>query len=101
MIIDHRDLRRPARPAAGIHRSLREDGALGVQRISNLVGYFVTDIDRLNQVVHLWAYDSLDDRDDRRSRMEGSRLEGLQDGQCRDLPEPGKQDPEARISPIK
>lgn len=49
-----------------------EKMALGVQQhyLERLVGYFVTDIGPLNQVVHLWAYDSLDDRDARRSRME-------------------------------
>lgn len=35
-----------------------------------LVGYFVTDIGPLNQVTHLWRYDGVGDRAERRARME-------------------------------
>lgn len=71
MIIDHRTyVTQHGRLQEFIDRY--EKMALGVQQhyLERLVGYFVTDIGPLNQVVHLWAYDSLDDRDDRRSRME-------------------------------
>ncbi len=30
--------------------------------LGNLVGFFRTDFGRLNQVVHIWGYDDLDDR---------------------------------------
>ena len=30
--------------------------------LGGLIGYFVTEIGALNEVVHLWAYESLDDR---------------------------------------
>jgi hypothetical protein len=36
------------------------------ETLGGLVGYFVTEIGPLNEVVHLWAYESLDDRARRR-----------------------------------
>jgi NIPSNAP len=44
---------------------------LDVQRghLGNLVGYFTTEIGPLNQVVHMWGYDSLDDRQERRTAL--------------------------------
>ncbi len=37
--------------------------------LGNLVGYFVTEIGDLSSVVHLWGYDSLDDRTRRRAAL--------------------------------
>jgi hypothetical protein len=37
--------------------------------LGHLVGFFVSDIGPLNQVVHLWAYESIADREARRERM--------------------------------
>jgi len=34
-----------------------------------LIGAFTTDIGPLNQVVHMWAYKDLNDRDERRNRL--------------------------------
>ena len=34
-----------------------------------MVGYFVTDIGPLNQIITMWSYDSMADRDDRRARL--------------------------------
>jgi hypothetical protein len=39
------------------------------RHLGQLVGYFSTDIGVLNQIVHLWAFDSLDDRDRRRAAL--------------------------------
>ena len=36
------------------------------ETLGGLVGYFVTEIGPLNDVVHLWAYESLEDRERRR-----------------------------------
>jgi len=36
------------------------------ETLGGLIGYFVTDVGPLNEVVHLWAYESLDDRARRR-----------------------------------
>ncbi|MBM3570022.1 MAG: NIPSNAP family protein [Alphaproteobacteria bacterium] len=37
--------------------------------LKKLVGYYATEIGPLNQVVHMWGYDSLDERADCRARM--------------------------------
>ena len=36
--------------------------------LGHMVGYFHTEIGTLNQIVHMWAYDSLDERTRRRTR---------------------------------
>jgi hypothetical protein len=33
------------------------------------IGFFVTEVGTLNQVVHLWKYDSMADREQRRARL--------------------------------
>jgi len=50
---------------------LVQDEGLEIQKrhLGQLVGYFSTDIGVLNQIVHLWAFDSLDDRDRRRAAL--------------------------------
>jgi len=44
---------------------------LEVQRaiLGNLIGYFTTEIGTLNQIVHLWGYESMADREDRRRKL--------------------------------
>ncbi len=44
---------------------------LAIQRpiLGHLVGYFLSDIGDLNQVVHMWAYEDLMDRARRRARL--------------------------------
>lgn len=39
------------------------------EHLGQLVGFFLTEVGVANQVVHLWAYSSLDDREARRARM--------------------------------
>jgi len=48
-----------------------EAEGLAVQKaiLGNLVGYFSTEFGTLNQVVHIWAYESLDERARRRSKL--------------------------------
>ena len=48
-----------------------QDEGLAIQKrhLGQLIGYFSTDIGTLNQIVHLWAFDSLDDRDRRRAAL--------------------------------
>lgn len=50
---------------------LVQDEGLAIQKhhLGQLVGYFSTDIGELNQIVHLWAFDSLDDRERRRAAL--------------------------------
>jgi len=37
--------------------------------LGNLIGYFTTDIGALSTLVHLWGYESLDDRAARRAAL--------------------------------
>jgi hypothetical protein len=50
---------------------LYERAALPLQKkyLGHLVGFFVSEIGPLNQVVHLWAFDSLAERERRRKLM--------------------------------
>jgi len=49
---------------------VREEG-LAIQQpvLGRLIGYFTTEIGPLSQVVHLWAYDDLEDRARRRRSL--------------------------------
>lgn len=49
-----------------------EEAGLEVQRaiLGNLIGYFTTEIGTLNQIVHLWGYESMDDRQERRRKLQ-------------------------------
>ena len=51
--------------------ALYQSDALAVQteHLGKLVGFFTTEFGEANQVVHIWAYESLDDRAARRARM--------------------------------
>lgn len=51
--------------------ALYEAEGLAVQRriLGRMLGYYTTDIGELNQVVHLWAYQDLDERAERRARL--------------------------------
>lgn len=51
--------------------ALYQAGPLALQRriLGNLLGYFVTEIGPLNETVHLWGYDSLDERARRRAAL--------------------------------
>jgi NIPSNAP len=50
---------------------LYEDEGLAIQVpiLGNLIGYFSSDIGDLNLVVHLWGYESLDERTRRRAEL--------------------------------
>ena len=49
---------------------VQEEGlAIQKRHLGQLVGYFSTDIGALNQIVHLWAFESLDDRDRRHAAL--------------------------------
>lgn len=70
MIIDHRTYTvQHGRMAE--YLSLYERVALPIQlrHLGRLVGFYVSDIGPLNQAVHLWAYDNIADREERRAHM--------------------------------
>ncbi len=75
MIIEHRTYTlKPLRSRDFLE--LYERAALPLQQkyLGHLVGFFVSEIGPLNQVVHLWAFDSLADREQRRKAMEADAL---------------------------
>ena len=45
-----------------------------VSILGKMVGYYYTDIGPLNQIVHMWGYDSLDDRFERRKLLQASPI---------------------------
>jgi hypothetical protein len=47
----------------------REGFAVQKGHLGNLVGYFSTEIGPLNQIVHMWAYRDLKEREERRARL--------------------------------
>lgn len=51
--------------------AIYEEKGLEIQKriLGNLIGYFATEIGPLNETVHLWGYDSLDDRTARRTAL--------------------------------
>src|SRR5262249_46805679 len=44
--------------------------AVQLKHLPHLVGYYVTEVGELNQVVHLWAYESLEQREKCRAAMQ-------------------------------
>ena len=50
---------------------LYEEEGLAIQRpiLGNLIGYFSTEIGPLNQVIHMWGYDSFEERSQRRTEL--------------------------------
>jgi hypothetical protein len=53
---------------AGAYIKNYEENGLKVQLpiLGNLIGYFMTDFGPLNQVIHIWGYDSFEERTRRR-----------------------------------
>jgi hypothetical protein len=70
MYIDHRTY--TLKPLmTGKWLALYEQYGLPVQQkyLGNLIGFFQTEIGTLNQVVHLWGFDDLNERQRRRAEM--------------------------------
>lgn len=53
---------------------LYQDEGLAIQRpiLGNLVGWYTTDFGPLNQIIHMWGYDSYKERDRRRAELQAS-----------------------------
>ena len=60
---------RPGTVQAYLH--LVEDEGIAIQKsyLGALVGYFYTEIGSLNEIIHIWAYESLDERERRRAAL--------------------------------
>ena len=70
MIVEERIYTLQVGAAPEYVRLYQEEG-LAIQEpiLGHLVGYYTTEIGPLNQVVHLWAYQDLEDRRERRARL--------------------------------
>ncbi|CAB3715183.1 NIPSNAP family protein [Paraburkholderia rhynchosiae] len=57
--------------AVPAYLKLVEEEGIELQKryLGELVGYFFSEIGPLNQIVHMWAYPSLDERESRRQRL--------------------------------
>jgi NIPSNAP len=57
--------------AVPAYLKLVEEEGIELQKkhLGQLVGYFFSEIGPLNQIVHMWAYASLDERETRRKRL--------------------------------
>ena len=42
-----------------------------LKHLPHMVGYYVTEVGTLNMIVHMWAYESLDQREKCRAAMSG------------------------------
>lgn len=49
--------------------AVTEGIAIQRRHLGTLVGYYSSEIGPINQIVHIWAFASLDDREARRSRL--------------------------------
>ena len=48
----------------------REGLAIQTSHLGQPFGYFITEVGTINQIVHMWAYDSLADREQKRAKMQ-------------------------------
>ncbi|HEY9218463.1 MAG TPA: NIPSNAP family protein [Phenylobacterium sp.] len=57
--------------ATGRYFKLYGEKGLAVQKriLGHLVGYYGVEVGELNKVIHMWAYDSLDERAKRRAAL--------------------------------
>ncbi len=90
----------PGRLAAYLELYEKEGLPIQQKHLGKPLGYFVTEIGTLNQVVHLWGYESQSDRERRRNAMEADpdwiAFRKKERGR-RQYPTPGKQDPKIDV----
>ena len=60
----------PGRTAAYLELYEKEGLPVQTKYLGKPIGYFVSEIGPLNQIVHLWGYESLADREKKRAAME-------------------------------
>ena len=71
MIIDHRTYTfRPGTVKKWLDKYERDGLPIQRKYLGEFVGMFTTEVGNLHQVVFLWAYESLGDREARRAQME-------------------------------
>ena len=70
MIYEMRTYRMKVGAVAAYLRLVEEEGiAVQTRHLGRLVGYFSSEIGPLNEIVHIWAYADLADREARRAAL--------------------------------
>ena len=71
MIIDHRTYRIKHGMERAYLKTFEELGLpIQLRHLGNLVAYFKTEIGPVNEVIHLWGYESLADMEKRRAQRD-------------------------------
>ncbi len=74
MIVEHRTYTfAPGKLPAFIEAYQELGHDVQVPILGNLIGVFTTEIGTLNQIIHLWGYDSLAERDRRRGELAANK----------------------------
>jgi len=70
MYVEERTYRLKIGAVPEYNQNYAENGmAVQLRHLPHMVGYYYTEIGGLNTIVHLWAYDSLDQREKCRAAM--------------------------------
>lgn len=70
MIFEMRTYRLKTGTVPAYVKLVAEEGiAIQKSHLGRLLGYFTSEIGPLNEIVHIWAYESLDDRAARRAAL--------------------------------
>lgn len=71
MIVDERTYAiQPAHVRDYLDLYVAEGMALQIRHLGHLIGWFTTDVGVVNEVVHMWRFEGLGDRETRRAAME-------------------------------
>lgn len=71
MILDERTYAiHPADLNAYLEAYVAEGMAIQISHLGHLIGWFTTDVGTVNEVVHIWQYEGLGDRETRRAALE-------------------------------
>ena len=75
MIIEHRTYKiKPGKLNALMELYEKEGMEVHKKILGNQIGYFYTEIGPLNEIVHLYGYESLDDRAKRRKELAENKI---------------------------
>lgn len=70
MIVDQRTYTvHPGKTAEYLKLYEEKGMPVQVRVLGKMLGYYFTEIGPLNQIVHMWGYDSLEDRTERRAQL--------------------------------
>jgi len=70
VIVDHRTYElQPGRLRDFLALYEKEGLPIQLKHLGNLVGYYMTEVGNVNEIVHMWGYTDLADRTKRRAAM--------------------------------